>query len=189
MVLLLTAPVNFPLNQEFICLSRNSSTVITSKTKLRLAHDPNIYCKWTTLILSCSTVSQPESFSLTIPESTNDVEIAFDYPVRERFPTVACYPPTFLEERWQTLIMSIEMYRYFGMDYQVHYVQSGMSQLLEILKKYKDKGILEIREFPFLELEREYIHLLKYNPLRELDGRNQPVSYTDCLMRYRVRLC
>ncbi|KAE9552358.1 hypothetical protein FO519_004441 [Halicephalobus sp. NKZ332] len=185
MVLLLTAPREFPLNQEFLCLSRNLSTVTTSKTKLRLAHDINMYCKWTTVILSCSTVAHPETFSLAIPGFTNEAEILFDSPVRKKLPTVACLPPTFLEERWQTLVVSIELYKFFGINFQVHYIQSGLKQIFDILKKYEEKEILEIREFPFLKLDQEYMDFLGYDPVNELDGRNQPVSYTDCLMRYR----
>lgn len=47
---------------------------------------------------------------------------------------VACFSPLFYNERWQLIIPTLEIYRQLGVDLQIYYVQSMLSEILDFLK-------------------------------------------------------
>lgn len=47
---------------------------------------------------------------------------------------VACFSPLFYNERWQLIIPTLEIYRQLGVDLQVYYIQSMLSEILDFLR-------------------------------------------------------
>lgn len=47
---------------------------------------------------------------------------------------VACFSPLFYNERWQLIIPTLEIYRQLGVDLQIYYVQSMLSEILDFLR-------------------------------------------------------
>jgi hypothetical protein len=47
---------------------------------------------------------------------------------------VACFGPLFYNERWQLTITSLEIYRQFGVDLQVYYVQSMLTEVMDFVR-------------------------------------------------------
>lgn len=45
-----------------------------------------------------------------------------------------CFSPLFFFERWQLLIVALEVYRQYGVGAQVYYIQSMIAEIFEFLK-------------------------------------------------------
>lgn len=61
-------------------------------------------------------------------------QVPFRHASAKRVGVVACVSPFFYFERWQSLVVSLEVYRQFGVDVQILYVQSMISSVFEFLK-------------------------------------------------------
>lgn len=45
-----------------------------------------------------------------------------------------CFSPFYYFDRWQLLLLSLEVYRQHGVDVQVYYVESALSSIVDVLK-------------------------------------------------------
>lgn len=58
---------------------------------------------------------------------------------------VACMSRMFLFENWQLLISSLEIYRHYGADLIVTYLDSVITDIYKILRAYEEEGFLMLK--------------------------------------------
>lgn len=65
---------------------------------------------------------------------SNYFQIPYRVAVEQRMGVVACFSPLFYNERWQLIIPTLEIYRQLGVDMQVFYIQSMITEIMEFMK-------------------------------------------------------
>lgn len=61
-------------------------------------------------------------------------QIPFRKPTKILHDVVTCFSPLFMNERWQLLILALEVYRYYGASMQNFYITSIISEVYKLLK-------------------------------------------------------
>ncbi|CAD5218851.1 unnamed protein product [Bursaphelenchus okinawaensis] len=169
--------LDFPI----FCLSRNEF----GQTKKVLAHTDMalvapLQCRWTTMVALCPVTRNPSYFAL---ESTDGVkeELPFRPVDQQKRNFIVCMSRMFLFENWQLFIASIELYRFYGADLMVTYIESVLSDIYRMLMAYDKEGFVKIRKASRLFQPPD----LKYDPNSENEWYNQDFSYNSCLYEFK----
>uniref|UniRef100_A0A7E4UQY3 Glycosyltransferase family 92 protein n=1 Tax=Panagrellus redivivus TaxID=6233 RepID=A0A7E4UQY3_PANRE len=170
---------------EWTCRSSNFGETLNSKALVRHTSNFALYCPWTTYFLTCPTVLKPLVFRLTVLNAIKTITIPLELPERQPRGIVSCFASMFYEQRWQTIIFIHELYAAWGIDLQVHYVQSVVGDILKLLDPFVERGLLEIRPFDIADYGLELTHKLGYMPAQATAARHQVMSHQDCFFRYR----
>uniref|UniRef100_A0A183CLV9 Glycosyltransferase family 92 protein n=1 Tax=Globodera pallida TaxID=36090 RepID=A0A183CLV9_GLOPA len=125
-------------------------------------------------------VAYPTSLSLGYGATGVNVEIERQY-LKKRVQVGTCFSPLFLTEHWQLVVLSIEIYRHYGIKLQVVYLMSAIESIYKILKVYNQKDVVQIE--PWFSIELDGPKRVE-NANLELDWRNQAAAHTDCLIKY-----
>lgn len=64
------------------------------------------------------------------------LQVPYRHPFAQKLGVVQCFSPQFVTERWQLMIMVLEIYRQYGVSLQVFYLESMLASILELLKVY-----------------------------------------------------
>uniref|UniRef100_A0A183C3R7 Glycosyltransferase family 92 protein n=1 Tax=Globodera pallida TaxID=36090 RepID=A0A183C3R7_GLOPA len=146
------------LRRALVCTASNGTHTKVSQAQIRWAYQPVGICKWTAYIGICQTLPNLMELSLS-DTSVNSRPV--NIPFRLAFSTrrlnvAACFSPLFYMERWQIVLSTLEIYRNFGVQLQIFYIQSILASIMDVIEK-----------------GRHY-------------WRNQASAHTDCLLKYRV---
>ncbi|KAL3103288.1 hypothetical protein niasHS_002474 [Heterodera schachtii] len=175
------------LRRALICTAKNGTHTKVSRAQIRWAYQPVGICKWTAYVGICQTL--PNLLRLSLSDTTVNSH-SVDLPFRlafssRRFGVAACFSPLFYMERWQIVLSTLEIYRNFGVQLQIFYIQSILSAIMDVLELYREEGIAALEPWPSIELDAENERRVGFDPNFELDWRNQASAHTDCLLKYR----
>uniref|UniRef100_A0A1I7YA83 Glycosyltransferase family 92 protein n=1 Tax=Steinernema glaseri TaxID=37863 RepID=A0A1I7YA83_9BILA len=174
------------LEKPLLCVSRNATHEKRSLAHVQHAFEPIGICRWTAFVAHCPTVHQPSSFELSTAQYfQSSAELPLRLPYQRKVDVVACFSPLFYNERWQLLVNTLEIYRQYGVGVQAYYVQSMLTEIMDLLKLYQKAGYVEIELWPMLSLGQHFEQEMGYSPNSELDFRNQASAHTDCLLKYK----
>uniref|UniRef100_A0A914ZH85 Glycosyltransferase family 92 protein n=1 Tax=Panagrolaimus superbus TaxID=310955 RepID=A0A914ZH85_9BILA len=113
--------------------------------------------------------------------------VSVNVPIRKAYENkhdvISCFSPLFYNERWQLIIPTLEIYRQYGVNLQVFYIQSIRKEIYNFLKVYKNANLIEIEPWISINLGSEHQKLK--DPNSELEWRNQAGAHTDCFLKYR----
>ncbi|KAH7714661.1 Protein F59C6.8 [Aphelenchoides avenae] len=112
--------------------------------------------------------------------------VTYRQAVEGRLGVVSCFSPLFYAERWQIVVLALELYRQFGVDMQVYYIQSALEEIRNLLEVYERLGHLRIEPWTLIELAKSGQRTLGYDPNTEMEWRNQASAHTDCLLNYKA---
>uniref|UniRef100_A0A7E4UMX5 Glycosyltransferase family 92 protein n=1 Tax=Panagrellus redivivus TaxID=6233 RepID=A0A7E4UMX5_PANRE len=169
----------------FACVTGNETISTNTTARIRSVAAKTAICRWTTYILTCPSVMNPSNFHLTIHNLPSNITIPLELPSRKPRGIVACYAPMFYEQRWQVVTMIHELNAGFGVDFQVHYVQSVVGEVMELLDPMVKQGLLELRGLDIPDYGIELTRKLGYNPAQATEARHQVMALQDCYFRYR----
>ncbi|VDM51036.1 unnamed protein product, partial [Toxocara canis] len=182
MLILLTSQKYLVGSRSLKCFSESDDEELVSDMSIKNAVPEIIECKWTPYLAQCATVSNVRSLQIALAgDEQYFVQIPFRKSVERLYDVVTCVTPLFLNERWQLLVLAVEVYRYYGVDMQNIYVTSMVSAVYDLLKIYEERGWINIDPWPKMDFE----HDLNYDPNKELEWRSQVAAQTDCLLKYK----
>ncbi|KAI6170010.1 Glycosyltransferase family 92 protein [Aphelenchoides besseyi] len=131
-------------------------------------------CLWHDIFVDCD--FQVRSSVATIFGDTNAEEmIISESQVEKIYPLVVCYPRMFYFENWQTFLISIEVYRHFGVNRFSIPIVSVIEELYTILEHYEHHGLVKLKEGVVLPL------IQNQNPNTQTDFFNQMIHQHECL--------
>ncbi|KJH53322.1 hypothetical protein DICVIV_00445 [Dictyocaulus viviparus] len=164
-------------------LSSNSSTTeaVTFRIYPVVRQIP-FYCKWIPFIAIGQVNEGMTSLQLTTGETA--MTISTRRPYTEQHDVIACFSPLFLNERWQLLLLTAEVYSHYGAVMHF-YVRSMITDLFTILNRYPN---VRINPWPSIRLGVKRANLNTFDPNLELEFRNQAAAMTDCLLLYKIFL-
>ncbi|KAI6199194.1 Glycosyltransferase family 92 protein [Aphelenchoides besseyi] len=137
-----------------------------------------LQCKFWIFYVDCNFTMQ--SNEVTLFGTTNsEITIPVQSELTERYPLVVCYSRMFYYENWQIALLSIELYRHYGVQMFSIPIISVIEPLYRILKHYEDHKIVHLRNGVVLPKIEEM------DPNIETEYFNQVISNTECLYRYR----
>lgn len=84
-------------------------------------------------------------------------------------------------ENWQLLISSIEIYKHYGADLIVTYLDSLLTGIYTILRAYEAEGLLMLK--PAVRFIKP--HDIPYDPNSENEWYNQDTTYNSCLYEFK----
>uniref|UniRef100_A0A7E4W757 Glycosyltransferase family 92 protein n=1 Tax=Panagrellus redivivus TaxID=6233 RepID=A0A7E4W757_PANRE len=170
---------------DWVCITHNETDSLNSDALVRRATNNSQHCYWMTHFVICPTVVNPTKFELSVVNATSKIEIPLELPDRKPRGIVACYAPMFFEQRWESIAMTHELNAAWGVDLQVHYVQSVVGDLMKLLQPMVDLGLLEFRGLDIPNFGKALDRKLGYNPAQATEARHQVVALQDCYFRYR----
>uniref|UniRef100_A0A8R1DTJ3 Glycosyltransferase family 92 protein n=1 Tax=Caenorhabditis japonica TaxID=281687 RepID=A0A8R1DTJ3_CAEJA len=94
---------------------------------------------------------------------------------------VACFSPLFLNERWQLLLTTVEIYSHYGA-FMHFYIRSMITDLFTLIKENKNT---RISPWPAIRIGESRAASPMFDPNTELEFRNQASAMTDCLLQYK----
>ncbi|KIH47502.1 hypothetical protein ANCDUO_22436 [Ancylostoma duodenale] len=115
------------------------------------------------------------------PAASLLLQVPVRQPYSEPHDVVACFSPLFLNERWQLLLLTAEVYSYYGAAMHF-YVRSMITDLFSILSRYPNA---RVNPWPAVQLGSKRANSLSFDPNLELEFRNQAAAMTDCLLLYK----
>ncbi|KAL3082900.1 hypothetical protein niasHS_010702 [Heterodera schachtii] len=95
---------------------------------------------------------------------------------------VMCISRIFAFEKWELLIVAMEVYKRLGVDLVVTHVYSALTPVFELIRAYETEGRLAIRKgvkLPFLR------HLMNFDPDRQLEYSGQLAMVHECFYEFR----
>ncbi|CAD5219016.1 unnamed protein product [Bursaphelenchus okinawaensis] len=172
--------------RPFLCVSNNGTKVFAELAKIRYAFEPIYICRWATYLMTCPVVGLPNGFALSDTRfSSATIQVPYRTAVQQRMGVVACFSPLFYNERWQLIIPTLEIYRQLGVDMQVFYIQSMLTDIMDYMKVYEKLNIIKINTWNMIRLDPNKERKLGYDPNAELEWRNQATAHTDCFLNYK----
>uniref|UniRef100_A0A914PUX1 Glycosyltransferase family 92 protein n=1 Tax=Panagrolaimus davidi TaxID=227884 RepID=A0A914PUX1_9BILA len=151
---------------------------------IRQAFLPIPICQWTTFIAVCKAAENSNQLSLSNTKtSSSPITVPLRHAYEEKHEVISCFSPLFYNERWQLLITSMEIFRQFGVNLQVYYIQSIRKELVGHLPIYEELGHVAVESWVLIDLG--FAHKRSTDPNKELDWRNQGAAHTDCFLKYR----
>ncbi|KAE9551474.1 hypothetical protein FO519_005319 [Halicephalobus sp. NKZ332] len=185
-VILFNAQKSISQRRNLLCVSENTTHQLNSTTKAQFAYNPTRECKFGAFIAICSGIADLQRFGLSKTDSdSSSAQVSVRDPYSVRSPVVVCFSPLFYFEKWQLLLTSLEIYKFYGADLQVIYVQSMLLHIYSILEVYAKNGDIAVEPWATHDLSKETIEKIGFNPNLELDWRNQAAAHTDCTIKYR----
>ncbi|KAK0400421.1 hypothetical protein QR680_015233 [Steinernema hermaphroditum] len=145
----------------------------------RLVNAPG-QCEFTTFVALCPAVLDPVDLSIGVDNSPLE-KVPFSMADYEPRKLVVCMSRMYLFENWQLLFTSLEIYRHFGADLMVAYVESVISDIAQIMSAYENEGFLKIK--PGLRMFRH--ETMPYDPNSQTEWRNQLPVYNSCLYEFK----
>ncbi|KAK6729138.1 hypothetical protein RB195_006280 [Necator americanus] len=167
-------------HSELQGVSRNSSG--STRTTFRIypvVQQLPFYCKWVPFIA----VGQVSQGMTSLQLGTNEIgmKVPVRLPYTEKHDVVACFSPLFLNERWQLLLLTAEVYSHYGAAMHF-YVRSMITDLFSILTRYPNA---RVNPWPGVQLGSKRANSHSFDPNLELEFRNQAAAMTDCLLLYK----
>uniref|UniRef100_A0A8R1I5E2 Glycosyltransferase family 92 protein n=1 Tax=Caenorhabditis japonica TaxID=281687 RepID=A0A8R1I5E2_CAEJA len=165
--------------QRVELLATNSTDRVSKKAELERVtiHDA---CKW--IAMTATTQLLPNLSTVFVHLGGNQVPIPFEVVPTTPQPVVMCISPLFAAENWQTLLVSLHVYKRFGAHMHL-YIRSVVSPILEILRVYEQEKYVTLKPWNRINLlnrdERDF------NPNLNVEFRSQAAAQTDCLLRYK----
>ncbi|ULU12124.1 hypothetical protein L3Y34_015458 [Caenorhabditis briggsae] len=138
------------------------------------------FCKWVPYIA----VGQVPEDHVLLKLSTNKkdgMELSLRTPFQTPRKVVACFSPLFLNERWQLLLATVEIYSHYGA-FLHFYVRSMITDLFKLIKENKNT---RISPWPSIKIGESRAASPMFDPNTELEFRNQASAMTDCLLQYK----
>uniref|UniRef100_A0A7I4XYV9 Glycosyltransferase family 92 protein n=1 Tax=Haemonchus contortus TaxID=6289 RepID=A0A7I4XYV9_HAECO len=167
-------------HSELLGISTNASG--SMKTSFRIfpvVQQIPFYCKWVPFI-AVGQVSEGMT-SLTLSTGEKGMAVPIRRPYSENHDVVACFSPLFLNERWQLLLLTAEVYSYYGAAMHF-YVRSMITDLFLILTQYRNT---RVQPWPAVRLGSKRANSVEFDPNIELEFRNQAAAMTDCLLLHK----
>ncbi|TMS37476.1 hypothetical protein L596_004399 [Steinernema carpocapsae] len=164
-----------------LCKSRSrNGDVLHSEAKTEIVvHAPG-QCQFTTFVARCATVMEPSEVALGIyPEALQ--KIPFSKANHQPRKLVVCMSRMYYFENWQLLFTSLQVYRHFGADLMVTYIESILANLNTILRAYEQEGFVMAK--PGLRMFRA--PGMPYDPNAESEWGNQLSVYNSCLFEFK----
>ncbi|CAB3410732.1 unnamed protein product [Caenorhabditis bovis] len=138
------------------------------------------YCKWVPYLA----IGQVPDDHVLLNLSTNKqdgMELALRTPFHTPKKVVACFSPLFLNERWQLLLATVEIYSHYGAHLHF-YVRSMITDLFAMIKENKN---VRVTPWSNVRLGANRAASNQFDPNTELEFRNQASAMTDCLLLYK----
>ncbi|CAI5438567.1 unnamed protein product [Caenorhabditis angaria] len=138
------------------------------------------FCKWVPYLAIGQVPEDPVLLKLST-NGKDGMELSLRNPYRTSHNVVACFSPMFLNERWQLLLSTVEVYSHYGA-FLHFYVRSMITDLFDLVKSNKN---VKINAWPSLKMGNYRAASPTFNPNTELEFRNQASAMTDCLLLYK----
>ncbi|KAK0397879.1 hypothetical protein QR680_002317 [Steinernema hermaphroditum] len=166
--------------RSLLCTAyRNGHKRVTLGSIQKITFTP--YCKWATYLVLCPVQSKIETFGISTTHSEEPLTLNFIRADSLRRSVVVCMSRMFLYENWQILLTTLEIYRYYGVDLLVAYIDSIVAGAYELLQVYAKEGLVMIE--PSVKIYHN--EDMAFNPNDESEWGNQMIVYNHCLYRFR----
>ncbi|KAK0400423.1 hypothetical protein QR680_015234 [Steinernema hermaphroditum] len=137
-------------------------------------------CALTTYVATCKSVPEPEELSMSVHTGLTE-KISVTKADYERRQLVVCMSRIFYFEHWQLLLTSLEIYRHFGADLMVTYIESVISDIAAIMNAYEKEGFLKMK--PGIRLFQP--DGLDYDPNLQNEWGNMIPLFNSCLYEFK----
>uniref|UniRef100_A0AAF5D332 Glycosyltransferase family 92 protein n=2 Tax=Strongyloides stercoralis TaxID=6248 RepID=A0AAF5D332_STRER len=184
-VSILSGDVNFPNYNEILC---HSSDGTVSQAKIELVAPLFIgenKCQWTVFRSECRVEKNSSYLYLSGKDnSKKSLDKVFLKKPEKAVDLAVCYGHSFMLDEWQSLVVAIELYKFFGASIQQLYWRSGRVEIYNLLKKYEKDGIIKLDLFG-PTVSNELTEMLGFDIQLEISTRNYITAINDCFLKYR----